>query len=137
MLRYWIKAQCWPEAYLFTVSHWQFNPPSCLLIAYNSISPPNFTIYIIYLTILRSFYYHWALVWNLNWNNVLFVTDCQKLWLSLIGYDQIQIKYFQPKTVPYYFSFGDRYLSVLHARLRNKCSSLNHRRSWHGPPAFF
>jgi hypothetical protein len=21
-------------------------------------------------------------------NNVLFVTDCQKLWLSLIGYDQ-------------------------------------------------
>jgi hypothetical protein len=30
-----------------------------------------------------------------------------------------------PKTVPSYFSFGDRYLSVLHARLRNTCCSLN------------
>jgi hypothetical protein len=38
---------------------------------------------------------------------------------------KLQQKYFQPKTVPSYFSFGDRYLSVLHARLRNKCSSLN------------
>jgi hypothetical protein len=38
---------------------------------------------------------------------------------------KVQQKYFQPKTVPSYFSFGDRYLSVLHARLRNKCSSLN------------
>ena len=37
----------------------------------------------------------------------------------------MQQKYFQPKTVPSYFSFGDRYFSVLHARLRNKCSSLN------------
>jgi hypothetical protein len=44
------------------------------------------SIYIIYLTILKSFYYYWALVSNLNWNNGLFVTDCQKLWLSLIGY---------------------------------------------------
>ena len=34
-------------------------------------------------------------------------------------------KYFQPKTVPSYFSVGVRYLSVLHARLRTKCSSLN------------
>ena len=38
---------------------------------------------------------------------------------------KLQQKYFQPKTVPSYFSFGDRYLSVLHARLRNTCSSLN------------
>jgi hypothetical protein len=38
---------------------------------------------------------------------------------------KLQHKYFQPKTVPSYFSFRDRYLSVLHARLRNKCSSLN------------
>ena len=38
---------------------------------------------------------------------------------------KLQQKYFQPKTVPSYFSFGDRYLRVLHARLRNKCSSLN------------
>jgi hypothetical protein len=38
---------------------------------------------------------------------------------------KLQQKYFQPKTVPSYFSFGDRYLNVLHARLRNKCSSLN------------
>ena len=38
---------------------------------------------------------------------------------------KLQQKYFQTKTVPSYFSFGDRYLSVLHARLRNKCSSLN------------
>jgi hypothetical protein len=38
---------------------------------------------------------------------------------------KLQQKCFQPKTVPSYFSFGDRYLSVLHARLRNKCSSLN------------
>jgi hypothetical protein len=38
---------------------------------------------------------------------------------------KLQQKYFQPKTVPSYFSFGDRYLSVLHARLRNKCSFLN------------
>jgi hypothetical protein len=60
---------------------------------YNSITPPNLTIYIIYLTILKSFYYYWALVSNLNWNNVLFVTDSQKLWLSLIGYDKIQIQY--------------------------------------------
>ena len=32
----------------------------------------------IYLTISKSFYYYSALVSNLNWNNVLFVTDCQK-----------------------------------------------------------
>jgi hypothetical protein len=38
---------------------------------------------------------------------------------------KLQQNYFKPKTVPSYFSFGDRYLSVLHARLRNKCSSLN------------
>ena len=38
---------------------------------------------------------------------------------------KLQQKYFQPKTVPSYFSFVDRYLSVLHAKLRNKCSSLN------------
>ena len=38
---------------------------------------------------------------------------------------KLQQKYFQPKTVPSYFSFGDRYLNVLHARLRNKCNSLN------------
>ena len=31
----------------------------------------------------------------------------------------------KPKTVPSYFSSGDRYFSVLHARLRNKCSFLN------------
>ena len=39
---------------------------------------------------------------------------------------KVQQKYFQSKIVPSYFSFGDRYLSVLHARarLRNKCSSL-------------
>jgi hypothetical protein len=92
---YLMIAQCWPEAYLFIVGHWQFNPPSYLLIAYNSITPTNFTIYIIYLTILKSFYYYSALVSNLNRNNVLFVlvADCQKLWLSLIGYDQIQRHY--------------------------------------------
>jgi hypothetical protein len=28
-----------------------------------------------------------------NWNNVLFVTDCQKLWLYLIGYDQYIINW--------------------------------------------
>ena len=44
---YLMIAQCWPEAYLFIVGHWQFNPPSYLLIAYNSITPTNFTIYII------------------------------------------------------------------------------------------
>jgi hypothetical protein len=32
---------------------------------------------------------------------------------------KLQQKYFQPKTVPSYFSCWDRYLSVLHARLRN------------------
>jgi hypothetical protein len=57
-------------------------PPSYLLITYHSITPPNFTIYIIYLTILKSFYYYSALVSNLNWNNVLFVTDCQPLKLK-------------------------------------------------------
>lgn len=29
------------------------------------------------------------------------------------------------KSPPTYFTIGDRYLNVLHARLRNKCSALN------------
>ena len=44
---------------------------------------------------------------------------------KLVHKTELQQKYFQPKTVPSYISFGDRYLSVLHARLRNKCRSLN------------
>ena len=28
--------------------------------------------------------------------------------------------------VPIYFTYGDRYLSVMHARIRNSCSNLSH-----------
>ena len=38
---------------------------------------------------------------------------------------KIKQKYYKNKSPPTYFNIGDRYLNVLHARLRNKCSALN------------
>ena len=35
------------------------------------------------------------------------------------------ISKFNKSYIPSYFTFGNRYISVLHARLRNRCSNLN------------
>ncbi len=62
--------------------------------------------------------------------------SCIKLWNSLdVSIRQlptfssfktkIRQLYLKNKKPPSYFGYGDRLLSVLHARLRNKCSTLN------------
>ena len=48
--------------------------------------------------------------------------------LKLINFNYLQkhvISKFNKSYIPSYFTFRNRYISVLHARLRNRCSNLN------------
>ena len=44
---------------------------------------------------------------------------------TLTTFKKHVISKFNKSYIPSYFTFGNRYISVLHARLRNRCSNLN------------
>ena len=44
---------------------------------------------------------------------------------SSSGFKHIILKKSPPKTVPPYYLDGNRFLSTIHARIRNRCSDLN------------
>ena len=63
------------------------------------------------------------------------IPSCIKLWngleddfknlSTLTTFKKHVISKFNKSYIPSYFTFGNRYISVLHARLRNRCSNLN------------